>query len=538
MKLWFRNRFTVKKTTESREWRTENSILKFISSNLDNNGRLTTEADNLPDENEDGEQLKFAPGLMDAMFGIEDSADSPKRVDELANLLKKIADRGDKSSEQEFYRLITENDNVISIIDNFLQSIVRKSLSIEPYLFSFAKDLTTRSDQRNAVKFGIAILGLCQNKSALDSLKILGLHDEFTVYSTIAIANLSDNPVHDLWHLAEKVNGWGKIQLVKRLATMDIDQPIKDWLIREGYKNSIMYEYLAYTCALHGELHEKLQQPQIDQKLFRSTADLLEALITEASPAEDISAYTHAAPVIENFIRHGRQHAGNIADFNALHRLKDFLSELQNDPEACRHNGWNENLIAHCLTGIGDILNSKDWKTLVYEDLKSPDSVIYWNAKQAAKQLGIDLWETVWHKLQANPADPSAWFDVTYNSKTEHVGQVIDFAIRHLPLDELASGPEDSLRLGATYIKHNCLDTVITYLEDYPGQGEKIILTGLKSPVTRNRNMTIRVLNKWKRENWSPQIEKELTHLKDIEPNKETREDIQKLLNGEGKLII
>lgn len=198
MKLWFRNRFTVKKTTEFREWRTENSILKFISSNLDSNGRLTAEADDLPDENEDGEQLKFAPGLMDAMFGIEDSADSQKRVDELANLLKKIADRGDKSSEQEFYRLITENDNAISIIDNFLQSIVRKSLSIEPYLFSFAKDLTTRSDQRNAVKFGIAILGLCQNKSVLDSLKILGLHDEFTVYSTISIANLSDNPVHDL----------------------------------------------------------------------------------------------------------------------------------------------------------------------------------------------------------------------------------------------------------------------------------------------------------------------------------------------------
>lgn len=533
MKLWFRNRFTVKKTTEFREWRTENSILKFISSNLDSNGRLTAEADDLPDENEDGEQLKFAPGLMDAMFGIEDSADSQKRVDELANLLKKIADRGDKSSEQEFYRLITENDNAISIIDNFLQSIVRKSLSIEPYLFSFAKDLTTRSDQRNAVKFGIAILGLCQNKSVLDSLKILGLHDEFTVYSTIAIANLSDNPVHDLWHLAEKVNGWGKIQLVERLAVMDIDQPIKDWLIREGYKNSIMYEYLAYTCALHGELHEKLQQPQIDQKLFRSAADLLEALIAEASPAEDISAYTHAAPVIENFIRHGRQHTGNIADFNALHRLKDFLSELKNNPEARRDNGWNKNLIAHCLTGIADILNSKDWKTLVYEDLKNPDSVIYWNAKQAAKELEIDLWETVWHKLQANPADPSAWFDVTYNSKPEHVGQVIDFAIRHLPLDELASGPEDSLGLGATYIKHNCLDTVITYLEDYPGQGEKIILTGLKSPVTRNRNMTIRVLNKWKRENWSPQIEKELTHLKDLEPNKETREDIQKLLNGQ-----
>ena len=74
---------------------------------------------------------------------------------------------------------------------------------------------------------------------------------------------------------------------------------------------------------------------------------------------------------------------------------------------------------------------------------------------------------------------------------------------------------------------------MISYLENYPRQGEKIILTGLKSPVTRNRNMTIRVLNKWKRANWSPQIEKELMHLKNIEPNKETRKDIEKLLNGQ-----
>ena len=211
----------------------------------------------------------------------------------------------------------------------------------------------------------------------LDDLKILGLHDEFTVYSTIAIAQLSDNPVLDLWHLAEKVDGWGKIQLVERLAVMDIDQPIKDWLIREGYKNSIMYEYLAYTCALHGELHEKLQQLQIDQQLFRSAADLLKALIAENNPAEDISAYSHAASVVENFIRHSRQHAGNIADFNTLYQLKDFLSELQNDPKPVSQNGWKKNLIAHCLAGIADILNSRDWKPLVYEDLKSPDNITY-----------------------------------------------------------------------------------------------------------------------------------------------------------------
>lgn len=301
--------------------------------------------------------------------------------------------------------------------------------------------------------------------------------------------------------------------------------------VREGYKNSVMYEYLALSCARQGGLHEKLQQAEIYRELFQSAGDLLEALITEGSPAEDISAYSSAAAVVENFIRHARQHANGIADFNILHLLKDFLSELQNAPEACRQNGWSEDVSARCLTGIAAILDSRDWKPQVYEDLKSGDNVVYWNAKQAARRLGIDLWETIWHRLQDKPDELSSWYDVTLSNQPEHAAEVIDFALRYLPLDQLATGPVNSLGLGQDYMKYSCLDAVITYLENYPRQGEKLVLTGLKSPVTRNRNMAIRVLGKWKRENWSPEIERELLHLRDIEPNEDTRADIDKLLS-------
>ena len=135
----------------------------------------------------------------------------------------------------------------------------------------------------------------------------MGLHDEFTVYSTIAIANLSDNVENDLWELAQKVDGWGKIQLVDRLARPELKQPIKDWLIYEGYKNNIMYEYLAYTCAVNGLLHKKLETEQIEHKLFKSTSDIIEALIVEHSPSEDIRAYSYASQVIQDFIRHAKK---------------------------------------------------------------------------------------------------------------------------------------------------------------------------------------------------------------------------------------
>ena len=44
--------------------------------------------------------------------------------------------------------------------------------------------------------------------------------------------------------------------------------------------------------------------------------------------------------------------------------------------------------------------------------------------------------------------------------------------------------------------------------------------------------MAIKVLDKWKRENWSAEIEKEIQYLKNIEPNTDTKENIERLLNG------
>jgi len=533
IKKWFQDIFDKKASIEINEWRTDNSILKFLSSNLDEKGYLSEKAHDLPDEKRDDDKIRFAPGLMDAMFGADDSDDSKKRIGELTKHLKRLATKGDNISEQEFYRLITENEGVIGIIDDFLQAVVNISLPIEPYLFNYAKDLATRTDKRNAVKFGIAILGLCQNKSVLNEIKILGLHDEFTVYATIAIGYLSDNTENDLWELAKKVDGWGKIQLVDRLSRSELREPIKDWLIYEGYKNNIMHEYLAYNCAIHGELHKKLESDEINHNLFKSASDIIEALIAIGGPAEDITTYPFASQVIQDFIRHAKNQATDISDFNVLHKIKDFLTELQNDIGEQKANGWNQDIISNCLIEIVEILNSRDWKVAVNEGLKSNDNVMYWNAKHAADKLGIDLWEIVWARLQEKPLDSASWYDVIHYSKPKQSDDIIDFALKHLPLDEMASGPRDSMGFGANHNKFGSLDYVITFLENFPKKGEQIILTGLKCPVTRNRNMAIKVLSKWKKENWSPEIDREIRNLSEVEPNIDTKENIKRLLSGQ-----
>ena len=53
--------------------------------------------------------------------------------------------------------------------------------------------------------------------------------------------------------LATHVHGWGRVHLVERLESTN-NAEIKEWLLRDGYKNSVMYEYLAYPCATTGGL--------------------------------------------------------------------------------------------------------------------------------------------------------------------------------------------------------------------------------------------------------------------------------------------
>lgn len=533
MKNWIKDIFGSGEQTQVAEWRTENSILKFLSHKIDADGNLLDSANDLPDEKRDNEnKLRFAPGLMDAMFGEDSSADSNRKVKELKKLLIKIAKQGDKKAEADFYNLVISNEGVIGFIDEFLKNIVNQGLPIQPYLFSFSKDMALKSNHRNSVKFGIAILGLCQNKSIINELKVLGMHDEFTVYTTVALSNISDNLVQDLWELAQKVDGWGKIQLVNRLANMELSDKQRDWLIRKGYKNSIMYEYLVYTCALNGKLHDRLGSENIDNELFKSSAEIIEALIA-GGPAEDISAYIYASDVIENFIRHAKIHTADIAEFLTLNRIREFLIEVQQEIGEHTKNGWTDDIISNCIIDVNAILDSRDWREPTYKALNSSDHMTYWNGKSAADKLGIDVWEIVWKKLLQQPMDSTAWYDVTHYAKHDQADQVIEFALKTIPLSELATGPKDSMGLGPDFAKYQPLDTVITFLEDYPKKGEQIVLTGLHSPVTRNRNMAIKVLAKWKTENWSDAIRKQLEKLSAIEPNNDTKENITKLLNGE-----
>src|SRR5262249_25877447 len=141
----------------------------------------------------------------------------------------------------------------------------------------------------------------------------LGRHDEFTLFCAVALANASEDYDDALWTLARNVNGWGRIHVVERLVQSE-SPAIKNWLLREGFRNSVMYEFLAGACARAGGLLAALSEDHVDRELLTSAGEIIQALIS-GGPAEGIDDYEDARPVIETFLDHMQSSAETIEDF-------------------------------------------------------------------------------------------------------------------------------------------------------------------------------------------------------------------------------
>jgi hypothetical protein len=105
-------------------------------------------------------------------------------------------------------------DEVLAYIDEFLELILQSDAPVKPYLYDFTHFLAETAPDRGPVKFAIALLGVIGDWRDIELISILGGHEEFTLYSAVAISNLLEDPEKRLWELAKKVNGWGKIHVV------------------------------------------------------------------------------------------------------------------------------------------------------------------------------------------------------------------------------------------------------------------------------------------------------------------------------------
>jgi hypothetical protein len=233
----------------------------------------------LPDE--PSGPIKWGPGTQDGLFSHHSSSRvDAKHLAHVQTTLQRFLD--DDSQAAPFYTAVVSG-RTLGLADALGEALAAQACAAD----------------REAVKLGIACLGWAGVASAhRESLLILGRSDEFALFVAVAMDHEDD-----LLELAKVVHGWGRIHVVERLARSERPD-VKGWLLREGFRNGAMYEYLAFICATAGDLAGALQAAQIDEALLAGAGDLISSLLTECGPVEDIDEYADAVGVIERYLGH------------------------------------------------------------------------------------------------------------------------------------------------------------------------------------------------------------------------------------------
>ena len=518
----------------SMPWDQRPSIYDHISSHTESDQPgLIEGGETLPDEARvnEGSQIRWAAGAMDGVMGHHmGQGDNDELVRNAVDLVLAYCESPTATTKGALYQHVIEG-NTLPLIDPIIEALVGNEQLNHERLYELAYSFVTEAPDREPVKFGTAILGLYRNPENETLFQTIARHEEFTLFCAVALSNLSDDPEPSLWTLARNVNGWGRIHVVERLAHTQ-NPEIKNWLLREGFRNSVMYEYLAYTCATAGGLLSALSRDTVDRELLTSAGEILAALIA-GGPAENIDDYEDGALAVEMFLGHMESSAATLDDFVHVHTTKQFLDDEDADWDSRAERGWTVERRNELRATCDRILNRPEWTDQARHGLASDGDMEFHRANQVAEALRLDTWETRWQRLQEKPTDSARWYQVMARCNDDRVSAVIAFAEENIDLDKIATGPSNEMGLGPGWEHHQCLDYVVQELRKFPGQGSRLIKAGLRSPVVRNRNMSIAALAAWGHDLWDNYLRDALEAAAKVEPEEDVRDRMEMALRGE-----
>ena len=481
--------------------------------------------DRLPDEVDPAGGIAWAPGAMDGVLSHHMGGDPSVKVDDLVRRVERAASGDPRALEQLEIELRTVE--ALTIVDPLLDAVVARVPADR--LAMIGRYLAVESGARAAVKLGIAFLGASGDPTNREILMTLGRHDEFSLFSAVALQRTQSDPETALWELARTVSGWGRIHLVERLRSTERPD-IRAWILREGYRNDVMVEYLAHIAVTTGDLRGALDVAEPDDELLAAACDLVMALVSDFSPAETIDDYDEAPRAIELLLGHVATRGRAIPHLLAVDAVERFLADDDARWAEREATSWPPGLRAELLGRCAAIRSQPAWIERVERALDTEDRAEFWGAEQAARILGMDPFTAIVRQVERDPIE-GPWYQLLQAADDARIDQVVRLAETHLPLAEIATGPALELGLGPGFRPFDAVGHVVEGLQRFPGRGWSIIAAALRSPVIRHRHAALRALADWPRADRPAEVEAALRAAAAIEPDDDVRERIGQLLS-------
>ena len=507
------------------------SIYELIKNSIQNNGELPEDF-KLPPKDPNG--VPWADGAMDGVY-IYHTVGNEEDIEPLKNIVFQISEGKFEEAETNLDKL---DFSMVSRTNSLLSWIIQEQKQINiDNLCEFAISQLSTSKNIEVIKFCLCVLEIIKletEKDTIEKVKILALSDEFTLYCLNILKNLK-NSNEEIFEIAKKVKGWGRIYSVKYLKVTNDE--IKEWILEEGCHNYIIPAYTAYTCAKKINLVEILNEDKISNKKFNDISYLMNALLDEEA-ITGISNLEDRELLIERYLEKAKTLASTEEDYYAVITLKEYI---KNNKEI------NNELIKIC----DEILNSENTRNNVKELLKEGYGY------NIAKYLGIDIDKYILEYLQDNPLkNPYIVFNI---SERENMKKLVSLIEKKLTLEKLEGAPTDKFYSKNEKNKEYIfLDTIIKKLgnlgrterkfvvsvypveptasmdepENFIGIGENLIICALNSPYVDIRYGAVNTLESWKEKGYilSNEIIENIKKLEKLEVDEELKIKLNELL--------
>ena len=498
-------------------------IRKYLT---DPDRQRTRNAETLPDEKPAvAGEVRWSSGALEGNFGRGDVPHGLAR--RVLRALSAVVANCTTANVQKLYALLIA-DSVPSFVDDLLPLIIKQHALDADRLKALAIWLAKHAPDRAAVKVAIAILGVVTPFDQRDLIITLGAHDEFTLYAAVALRNgTRGNCERELMQMAEHVHGWGRVAIVDRLA-LTTSATTKAWLLREGYK-VMCYYMTAYTCATAGDLRRALADEHVDDALLIGAGVILSTLV-DGNPCRDIEDYDDGIFVVERYLQHVVVLPKQIDFLVTIESLQAFLRRKTERPRPRAELGWTPDRCASIAATMARVTADPAWRPIVAAALASSDNKVFGAATAAARAIGDDPWPHQFARLVGGDRDQ--WWHVMQTKDAARVEQVVAFAIQSLPLAQIATRDTFPLRNRSLSAGYEDLRHVLQELTRFSGIGWALLHAGIRSADSENRWWALNSLSQWPRTIWPDDARRTLLEAQRLEPKKELRRRMKRVLAG------
>ena len=447
------------------------SIYQLIRESITEEGILSEDFV-LPEENSSS-GVHWAHGAMDGVF-IYHMAHSSLNDDQIAGMAKALeaASSGDVDKADQLFAEWTEKNRAVGVVDELQQYIIDHQSGLNAgNIYRTALHMIMNSAHTECVKIGLETLELFREPASetKDVIRCLGLCDEFTIFSVWNMWKWTDGN-NEIFSLAKKVNGWGKIHAVERLEP--VSEEIRRWLLTEGTVNGVMNSYSALTCWRKAQA-ETILSGTPDPEEYKGISTLIDALLDEG-PVTGISELNDAERILRRFLELAEKYDLSIKEYDCILNIRN----------------WAEQKYPSIVSCADEILHSPACLAKVGESLVRGEGL------QLADELGIPYLPQLFECLQ-NDFSHHYWHCLQLMNEPEYRDRVLQLFETQLPLSEMEGDLRADAGLGEEYHRYMQLDLIMQGIMNTPLQGTAFILTGLKSPVLRCRNRALAVLKTW-----------------------------------------